>query len=57
MRALAEQGKAILILSRETVELIGLCDRLLIIHDRRVVGEMAGEQATEYAILNAALNR
>ena len=57
LRALAEQGKAILILSRETVELIGLCDRLLIIHDRRVVGEMAGEQATEYAILNAALNR
>ena len=57
LRSLAVQGKAILVLSRETVELIGLCDRLLVIHDRQIVGEMAGEQATEYAILNSALNR
>lgn len=57
LRSLAAQGKAILVLSRETVELIGLCDRLLVIHDRQIVGEMAGEQATEYAILNSALNR
>lgn len=57
LRSLAAQGKAILVLSRETVELIGLCDRLLVIHDRKIVGEMAGEQATEYAILNSALNR
>ena len=55
LRALAEQGKAILVLSRETVELIGLCDRLLVVHDRRLVGELAGRDATEHAILNAAL--
>lgn len=55
LRALAEEGKAILILSRETVELIGLCDRLLVIHDRKVVSEMPGAEATEHAILNAAL--
>lgn len=55
LRALADEGKAILVLSRETVELIGLCDRLLVIHDRRVVSEMPGGEATEHAILNAAL--
>ncbi|MEO1705490.1 MAG: sugar ABC transporter ATP-binding protein [Pseudomonadota bacterium] len=55
LRTLAEQGKAILVLSRETVELIGLCDRLLVIHDRKVVSEMPGKDATEHAILNAAL--
>ena len=56
LRALADQGKAVLVLSRETVELIGLCDRLLVVHDQRIVGEMPGAEATEHAILNAALN-
>ena len=56
LRALAEQGKAILVLSRETIELIGLCDRLLVVHDRKIVREMRGADATEHAILDAALN-
>lgn len=56
LRALAEQGKAILLLSRETVELIGLCDRLLVVHDRKIVRETRGADATEHAILDAALN-
>jgi len=55
LRELARQGKAILVLSRETVELIGLCDRLLVIHDQDVVSELAGKDASEHAILNAAL--
>lgn len=55
LRALADEGKAILILSRETIELIGLCDRLLIVHGRRIVREMPGEAATEHGILEAAL--
>ena len=56
LRALADDGKAILILSRETIELIGLCDRLLVVHGRRIVREMPGKDATEHAILDAALN-
>ena len=56
LRALADNGKAILILSRETVELIGLCDRLLVMHDQTVVSEIEGDKATEHVILNAALN-
>ncbi len=56
LRELAVQGKAIIVLSRETVELIGLCDRLLVIHDRKIAAEMAAETATEHSILNAALS-
>ncbi len=56
LRTLAKAGKAILVLSRETVELIGLCDRLLVIHDQQIAREMAGESATEHAILDAALS-
>ncbi|MEP2533810.1 sugar ABC transporter ATP-binding protein [Shimia sp.] len=56
LRALANQGKAILVLSRETIELIGLCDRLLVIHDQKIAKEMPAATATEHAILDAALN-
>ena len=55
LRALANDGRAILILSRETIELIGLCDRLLVVHGRRIVCEMPGKDATEHNILEAAL--
>ncbi len=56
LRQLANEGKALLVLSRETVELIGLCDRLLVVHDRKIARELSGEEATEHAILDAALN-
>lgn len=56
LRDLANDGKAILVLSRETVELIGLCDRLLVVHEKKIARELSGETATEHAILDAALN-
>jgi ribose transport system ATP-binding protein len=56
LRQLAQAGKAVLVLSRETVELIGLCDRIMVVHGQRVVTEMPGAQASEHAILDAALN-
>ncbi len=55
LRDLANSGKAILVLSRETIELIGLCDRLLVIHGEQIVQDMPGDTATEHAILEAAL--
>lgn len=55
LRDLADQGKALAVLSRDTVELIGLCDRILVVHDRDFVAEMLGKDATEQEILNAAL--
>ncbi|MEO1659188.1 MAG: sugar ABC transporter ATP-binding protein [Pseudomonadota bacterium] len=55
LRNLADQGKALIVLSRETVELIGLCDRILVVHGCDFVAEMSGKDATEQEILNAAL--
>lgn len=57
LRQYANAGGAVIVLSRETLELIGLCDRLYVIHDRHVVAEMPAEEATEHAILEAALQR
>jgi ribose transport system ATP-binding protein len=56
LRSYTNAGGAIIVLSRETLELIGLCDRLYVIHDKHVVAEMPAEQATEHAILEAALH-
>jgi ribose transport system ATP-binding protein len=45
----------VLITSRETVELIGLCDRLAVVHRDTVKTELPAAQATEHSILAAAL--
>lgn len=57
LRDLANDGKAILVLSRETVELIGLCDRIYVVHDETIVAEMPAAEATEHKILEAALSQ
>ncbi|MCG8540836.1 MAG: ATP-binding cassette domain-containing protein, partial [Clostridia bacterium] len=57
LRNLANSGKAILVLSRETVELIGLCDRIYVVHDQTIVAEMPAVGASEHKILEAALRQ
>jgi len=56
LREFANGGGAVLVLSRETVELIGLCDRIYVMHDNTVVSELPAATATEHDILNAALS-
>ncbi len=55
LRDFAKAGGAVLVTSRETVELIGLCDRLAVVHDNTVVTEIPAADATEHSILAAAL--
>ncbi len=55
LRDFANAGGAVLVTSRETVELIGLCDRLAVVHGNTVVTEMPAVDATEHGILAAAL--
>jgi ribose transport system ATP-binding protein len=57
LRNFVDQGGSVLVLSRETLELIGLCDRIYVVHGKTIVSEMQAAQATEHAILNAALVR
>ncbi|MGO4840269.1 ATP-binding cassette domain-containing protein, partial [Rhizobiaceae sp. 2RAB30] len=55
LRNFADGGGAILVLSRETIELIGLCDRILVVHGKAIVRDMPAGEATEHNILDAAL--
>lgn len=57
LRGFADNGGTVLVLSRETVELIGLCDRICVVHANSIVAEMQASDATEHAILAAALDK
>jgi ribose transport system ATP-binding protein len=57
IRTLADGGLALLLVSSELNELVGLCDRVLVVREGRVVAELAGDQLSEEKILEEALAR
>ena len=50
---LAEEGKGILVISSEMPELLGICDRIYVMNEGRIVGEMAGGEASQEKIMRA----
>ena len=50
---LAEEGKGILVISSEMPELLGICDRIYVLSEGRIVGEMAGHEANQEKIMRA----
>jgi len=56
LRDLADEGAAILFYSTDYDELIGCCDRVLIVYQGRIVRELAGDEITETNIVSAALD-
>jgi ribose transport system ATP-binding protein len=56
LRGLADAGAAILFYSTDYAELIGCCDRVLVMYDGAVIRELAGAEITERALIASALN-
>ncbi|MCO5732259.1 multiple monosaccharide ABC transporter ATP-binding protein [Rhizobium sp. SSA_523] len=54
---LADAGKAVVVISSEMPELIGICDRILVMHEGEFVGEVAGKDATQENIMRAIMRR
>jgi len=54
LRELAEQGVGVVVISSELPEIIGLCDRAVVIHEGRVAGELSGAAMTEEALIRLA---
>ncbi|MBD8063859.1 ATP-binding cassette domain-containing protein [Devosia sp. PTR5] len=50
---LAAQGKAILVISSEMPELLGITDRLYVMNEGRIVGEMATSEASQEQIMRS----
>jgi putative multiple sugar transport system ATP-binding protein len=50
---LAAEGKAILVISSEMPELLGISDRIYVMNEGRIVGEMAAADASQEKIMRA----
>ena len=51
---LAANGVGLVVISSELPELIGLCDRIIVIHEGRISGEVTGEAMTEENLMRLA---
>lgn len=47
VRSLADEGMAFLVISSEMQELIGLCTRVYVMREKKLVGELSGDEITE----------
>jgi putative multiple sugar transport system ATP-binding protein len=53
---LAAAGKGIVFISSEMPELLGMCDRILVMAEGRFVGELSGTEASQEKIMGMILN-
>ncbi|BBY78521.1 xylose ABC transporter ATP-binding protein [Mycolicibacterium parafortuitum] len=51
INSLAAQGKAVIVISSELPELIGLCDRIYTLNEGRLTGEVARENAAQETLM------
>ena len=49
--ALAAEGRSVIVISSEMAELIGICHRIIVMRNGRVVGEVGGKAMNEHAIV------
>ena len=54
IRRLSESGSAVLFASSELEEVLLLADRILVMHEGRIAGELNSHEATEVAIMHLA---
>lgn len=54
MEKLVADGKAVIFVSSEMEEIIGVADRVLVMHEGRLAGELVGDQMTEENIMSLA---
>ena len=54
MDELAGQGIAVLFVSSEMEEIIGMSDRVIVMHEGRITGELTREQLSEESVMHLA---
>jgi ribose transport system ATP-binding protein len=54
MNELVRQGVCILMISSELPEILGMCDRILVMHEGRLRGELSRAEATQEKIMHLA---
>jgi ABC-type sugar transport system ATPase subunit len=54
MQSLAEEGIAIVMISSELPEILGMSDRIIVMHEGKLAGELSRSEATQEKILSFA---
>jgi ribose transport system ATP-binding protein len=57
MRGLADKGLAVLMISSETTEIIGLADRVVVMREGVITGELTEDQINEQSIIELATHQ
>ena len=57
LRSLANQGKAIVMISSELPEILGMSDRIIVMCEGRTTGDLAWQEATQERIMQLATQR
>ncbi|MFZ2102720.1 MAG: multiple monosaccharide ABC transporter ATP-binding protein [Oricola sp.] len=55
INTLAEQGKAVIVISSELPELLGICDRIYVMNEGAFVAEMPAKEASQEKIMRAIM--
>lgn len=55
LRDFANNGGAVLMISSELLEVLGLCDRILVVRQNQIVAELEGSAASEDEVMRLAL--
>ena len=53
---LVAEGKSVLMISSELPEILGMCDRIYVMNEGKIVGELAGSEATQELIMSKILS-
>lgn len=54
MNDLVRKGVAVLMISSELPEVLGMCDRILVMHEGRIAGELSRAEATQEGVMRLA---
>ena len=56
LKSMASEGKAVLVISSDLSELIGLCDRIVVLREGSITGDVSRGEASEETIMTLAAN-
>jgi len=56
IKALTSEGKTIIVVSSDMTEVLSICQRIIVMHEGKVVGILSGEDRTENEIMQRAVN-
>ena len=56
LNKLKQQGKAIIVISSDMPEILGITDRILVMHEGEITGELKRREASQESVMKYALN-